>query len=165
MAMVRATLLNLAAAGGALCIVAVICALLFDITLILFKTGSMSPTIPAGSVAVVRQIPASEVEVGDILTVDRPGLLPVTHRVQSVEDTGNNQRVITMKGDANSSPDPVPYTISDARLVMGSVPGLAYPLASMSNPVGLGAITIAVAALVTWVLWPRSERSTRKERG
>ena len=56
----RETLLNLAAAGGAVCLIAVVLAVAFNITLILFKTGSMSPTIPAGSLAVVREIPAAE---------------------------------------------------------------------------------------------------------
>ena len=72
--------LTLAAIGGVLCIAAVVAATFFDITLIMFKTGSMSPTIPAGSVAVVREIPASEAAVGDVVTVDRTDLLPITHR-------------------------------------------------------------------------------------
>ncbi len=44
----------------------------------------MEPTIPTGSLAVVHEIPASEIAVGDIVTVDRPGQLPITHRVTSV---------------------------------------------------------------------------------
>lgn len=152
----RVSALNLAAGGGAVCIVAVICALLFDITLILFKTGSMSPAIPAGSIAVVRVIPAGEVTIGDVLTVDRPGRLPITHRVQSVQTAPNGHREITMKGDANPTADPAPYIIAEARLVMVSVPHIAYPLAAMSNPVALGSVTVGVAVLVTWTLWPRS---------
>ncbi len=77
-------LLWLAAVGGAICIVVVLAAVFFNVTLIMFKTGSMEPTIPTGSLAVVQEIPASEVAVGDIVTVDRPGQLPVTHRVTSV---------------------------------------------------------------------------------
>ena len=50
----------------------------------MFKTGSMSPTITAGSVALVREIPASEINVGDVVTVDREDALPVTHRVTSI---------------------------------------------------------------------------------
>ena len=44
-------LLNLAAVGGVVCIAAVIAAFAFNITLIMFKTGSMSPTITAGSLS------------------------------------------------------------------------------------------------------------------
>lgn len=46
-------LLWIAAIGGVICIALVILAYAAGITLIMFKTGSMSPTIPAGSVAVV----------------------------------------------------------------------------------------------------------------
>lgn len=152
---IRESLLNLAAAGGAVCILAVVCALFFDISLVLFKTGSMSPGIPAGSLAVVREIPASGIHIGDVVTVDRPGKLPITHRVQTVEGTEGTARVITMRGDANKDPDPAPYTVEDVRLVLWSVPGLAYPVAAAANPLALGGTTVAVAALVTWVLWPR----------
>jgi signal peptidase len=151
----RETVLNVAAAGGAVCILAVVCALLFNITLIMFKTGSMSPAIPAGSLAVVREIPAQEITVGDVITVDRPGKLPITHRVQTVDPAEGAARMITMKGDANTEADPAPYVVEKVRLVLWSAPGLAHPLAAAANPVVLGATTVAVSALVTWVLWPR----------
>lgn len=161
-AWLRESLLNIAAAGGAVCILAVVCAVLFNITLIMFKTGSMSPTIPAGSLAVVREVPAEQIKSGDVVTVDRPGKLPITHRVQTVEVADGSARIITMKGDANAEPDPAPYVVERARLVLWSVPGLAHPLAAAANPVVLGATTVAVSALVTWVLWPRHAHRRRR---
>ncbi|MFJ4208815.1 signal peptidase I [Paenarthrobacter sp. NPDC089675] len=158
----RELLLNLAAAGGAACILVVIAAVLFNVSLVLFKTGSMSPTIPAGSLAVVRGIPASEIRVGDVVTVERPGKLPITHRVQGIQPGAGEARIITMKGDANSEPDPAPYVVERVRLVAWSVPGLAYPIAAAANPVVLGATSVAVAALVTWVLWPRPGLGQRR---
>lgn len=151
-------LLHLAAVGGAICLLLVILAFLFDITPVMFRTGSMAPTIPAGSVAVVRQIDAEQIEVGDVVTVDRADALPITHRVTSVSGTGD-ERVITMRGDANASDDPSPYTVTEARRVLVSVPGLARPLSAMSDPRALTAITIGVAILVTWVFWPRGHGS------
>ncbi|MFE4194270.1 signal peptidase I [Paenarthrobacter sp. NPDC056912] len=153
----REFVLNVAAVGGAVCIIAVICALLFHISLILFKTGSMSPAIPAGSLAVVREIPASEIRTGDVVTVDRPGKLPITHLVQTIEPADGPARTITMKGDANADPDPAPYVVERVRLVLWSAPGLAYPVSAASSPLALGAVTVGVAALVTWVLWPRRQ--------
>ncbi|WP_051298341.1 signal peptidase I [Arthrobacter castelli] len=157
-AFVRNSLLNVAAVGGAVCIIAVVCAVLFKITLIMFSTGSMSPAIPAGSLAVVREIPASQIAVGDVVTVDRPNELPVTHRVQTIRPGEDGARVITMKGDANEHPDPRPYVVDTVRIVMFSVPELGYIVGAISTPTSLGIITLAVAALVTWVLWPRSVR-------
>lgn len=156
----REAVLNIAAAGGAVCILAVVCAVLFNITLIMFKTGSMAPSIPAGSLAVVREIPAGEINVGDVVTVDRPGKLPITHRVQAVAAADGDGRTITMKGDANAEADPAPYVVERVRLVLWSAPGLARPVAAAANPVVLGATTVAVSALVTWVLWPRDVRRT-----
>ncbi len=162
---VRETLLTVAALGGAACIVLVILAFTGGYSLIMFKTGSMSPTIPTGSVALVREIPAAEAKVGDVLTVDRPGKLPVTHRVTSVApaDGDPSERVITLKGDANQTEDPEPYRIAHARVVIGSVPGLATVIVWFGSPWIMGGITVAAAILVTWAFWPR-EREYRDRR-
>lgn len=150
-------ILNLAAVGGAICIILVILALVFDISLILFRTGSMDPAIPQGSLAVVREVPASEVEVGDVVTIDREDSLPITHRITSLEETAEGTWEITMKGDANESEDPAPYTVSTVRRVLFSIPGLAKPVAALNSPYVLGGITLAVSALVVWALWPRRQ--------
>ena len=154
-------LLNLAALGGLICLVLVVLAFTANITLIMFKTGSMSPTIPAGSVALVRQVDASTVSVGDVVTVDRVAALPITHRVTSVSPApaeaglGPEGREITIRGDANDSDDPVPYTVSTVRTVLGSVPGLAYFVVGLSNPFVLGGFALGASLLVTWAFWPR----------
>ena len=155
------TLLNLAATGGVVCIIAVIAAFAFNITLIMFKTGSMSPTIPAGSLAVVRQIPASEIRVGDVVTVDRAGKPPITHRVRAISPAGGDACTITTCGDANMTDDLQPYTVSHVRIVLLSVPGLAYAVVTLSHPLVLGGITLGAAALVFWAFWPR-EAGTRR---
>ena len=151
-------LLTLAAIGGTLCIALVLLAALFHVTLIMFKTGSMSPTIPAGSLAVVREIVASEVRVGDVVTVDRAGALPITHRVTSVAPAGGGLVSITLRGDANPSDDPAPYLVSRVRIVLWSIPQLAYIVSSASNPMALGGITLGATGIVTWAFWPREER-------
>ena len=56
-----------AAAAGLVCIILVILAVTANITLIMFRTGSMSPTISAGSVAVVQEVAAAEIDVGDVV--------------------------------------------------------------------------------------------------
>lgn len=155
------TLLNIAALGGLVCIVLVLVSALCNVSLIMFKTGSMSPTIPTGSLAVVREIPASDIEVGNVLTVDRPGELPVTHRVTSIEGSGES-RTITMRGDANDAEDPLPYTVTEARIVMMSVPHLAKVVVWFSNPWVLGGLTLSASVLVTWAFWPRPRRDSSR---
>ena len=149
-------LLWFAAAAGAICIVLVVLAITANVSLIMFRTGSMSPTITAGSVALVREIDASEVSVGDIATIDRPGELPVTHRVTAIErGEDDGTRLITMRGDANDVDDPHPYEVSTVRVVLFAVPGIAPVIAALGEPLVLGGITIAAAILVVWAFWPR----------
>lgn len=143
---------------GVICIVATIAAFALNISLIMFKTGSMSPTIPAGSLAVVRETPASEIRVGDITTVARgEGQLPVTHRVISTTPVGGGAYSIEMKGDANDSPDSHPYEVTEVKKVLWSVPGLAYVVAKVSQPIYMAGITVAAALLVVWSFWPRKQ--------
>ncbi|MCU1510122.1 MAG: hypothetical protein JWQ12_2387 [Glaciihabitans sp.] len=158
-------LLTLAAIGGAICLVLVLLAVVFHITIVLFKTGSMSPTIPQGSLALVREIPADEVKVGEVVTVSRPGELPISHRVTSVRPDGTGSaRIITLRGDANPVDDPLPYTVQSVRLVVWSAPGLAYVVVWFSNPIVLGIVALGVGALVTWAFWPAAGDS-RPRRG
>jgi signal peptidase len=149
-------LLWVAALAGLVCIVLVILAFVAHITLIMFRTGSMAPTIPTGSVAIVQQIPASQVHVGDVVTVDRPGELPVTHRVRAVADgSTSGERLLTLRGDANAQDDVAPYPVSTVRIVRFAIPGLAPVIVAFGNPFVLGSITIGVAVLVIWAFWPR----------
>ncbi|WP_253919904.1 signal peptidase I [Dietzia psychralcaliphila] len=147
-------LANLLAAGGVLAVGLVIAAVTMNITLIMFKTGSMSPTIPTGSVAVVKEISADEIRVGDVVTVDRPGRLPVTHRVIEVQPQVPGEALILMQGDANPNPDPGMYRVESVRKVLWSVPGLANAIVWAGNPLVLGSITMLAALGVLWTFWP-----------
>ncbi|MCK8669661.1 signal peptidase I [Rhodococcus sp. HM1] len=154
-------LLNLLAAGGVVCIGLVLAAFFFDISLILFKTGSMSPTIPQGSMSVVQRISADDIKIGDIVTVDREeGELPVTHRVIAVYPQRPGEALIEMQGDANPSPDPGPYRVTEVRKVLWSVPGAASVIMWFSDPMILAALTVGCAALVLWAFWPRKNEAT-----
>lgn len=154
----------LAALAGAACIGLVVLAHTSGITLMMFSTGSMAPTIPAGSVAVVQRVPASEIDVGDVVTVDRAGQLPVTHRVTSIAAGGApDERVITMRGDANEHDDPHPYVVSTVRAVRWSLPGLAGAIVWLGDPLVLAGITVAAALVVGWAFWPRRAAAEDRE--
>lgn len=157
-------MLTVAATGGLVCIVLVPLAFVFHISLIMFKTGSMSPTIPAGSLAIVREIPAAQIHVGDVVTVDRPPGPPVTHRVVSISPAGSGLRTLTLRGDANPANDPQPYVVKKVRIVLYSVPKLAYAVRTAANPLVLGGVTVGAAALVTWAFWPRRDEEAKVRR-
>lgn len=151
-------LLTVLAALGVVCIIATIAAFALNISLIMFKTGSMSPTIPTGSLAVVRQIPAADIKVGDVTTVSRgKGQLPVTHRIVSVTPLSGDTYSVQMKGDANDSPDVQLYEVTEVRKVLWHAPGLAYVVAAVSQPKYMAGITVAASFLVVWAFWPRKQ--------
>ena len=156
---------NLLAVGGVVCIALVILAVSMNISLIMFKTGSMSPTIPTGSVAVVKEISADEIRVGDVIAVDREeGQLPVTHRVVEVYPQSPGEALVQMKGDANPNVDPGMYRVETVRKVLWSVPELAKVIVWFGNPYVLGGISLVAALGVLWAFWPRGEEENANGR-
>ncbi len=145
---------------GLVSLLAAVAAHVWGFSIILFSTGSMTPTIPAGSAALVRLIPATELRVGDITTVERKALLPITHRITAITPVNGqpDAREITMRGDANELEDPNPYLITQGRLVIASVPGVANLFQGMRNPLLMGGLTILAGLLVSWAFWPRQTR-------
>jgi signal peptidase len=76
--------------------------------------GSMGSTAPLGSVALVEDVPAESLKVGDVIIFLPPSSgearEPVMHRIISIEEA-DGQQVFGTKGDANQSPDPWKLTI------------------------------------------------------
>jgi signal peptidase I len=82
------------------------------------RSGSMEPSIRTGAMVLVRSVPASSLQVGDVVAVERPDHTRVTHRIVSVKQQGRTA-ALTLKGDANEDPDPSPVVVDHAgRLVM-----------------------------------------------
>ncbi len=99
------------------------------------RSGSMEPTIPTGSMVLVRRIDASEIHLGDIVAVERPDRTRVTHRVVEVENHGGTAE-LTMKGDANEDPDAVPVTVRRADRLVYQLPQLGRVGAWFATPRG-----------------------------
>jgi signal peptidase len=101
-------------------------------------TGSMSPSIPAGSVLIGIPVPPSAVRAGDVITIRPPegGLDVVSHRVTSVELRGDAVLVRT-KGDGNPEPDPWLAQINgDVLRATAVLPWLGHPLAALQGSTG-----------------------------
>jgi signal peptidase len=142
--------------AGALCILWTVCAAIFGLHLVSFASGSMDPAYKQGQIALARDAAAAEIQVGDVVTVDRPGQLPITHRVTQVEAIAGEsaERLITLKGDANKSADPAPYTVTKVGVLLTPLPGLAEFLRAVRLPWVMGLITLFAATLCISSLWP-----------
>jgi signal peptidase len=162
-ARVRDVLLALAGIAGALAIIWLIVSLVFGYSIIVFKTGSMAPTMPTGALAVEHSIPVGDIRAGDVVTVPDPGHdLPVTHRVVRVSPVAGdaNARMIVLKGDANATDDENPYRVTTAHIVLWSVPVVGIVLVALRQPVVIGFFTLLVAILIVWSFWPSGDATS-----
>lgn len=129
---------------------------LLGLSLVAFATGSMSPTIPQGALALAREVPAADLEVGSVAMLQRPGERPVSHRILAIaaDPESPEARLVTMQGDDNPVPDPEPYRVTSGRVILASVPGGAEVFASLRSPIAVGLLTAGAAALVLRAFWP-----------
>lgn len=136
-------LLSGGAALGVLCLLAAVACVLLGVRPMVVTTGSMSPAIPAGSLALGHDTAARDVEVGDVVSVPRADGTRVMHRVVGT-DPSDGRVALTLRGDANSRPDDETYLVERVLLVRFDVPGLGYPVHGLSTPwgmLGLGAMS------------------------
>jgi signal peptidase len=158
----RGLLVTVAGLAGAVCIAWFICAPLLGLSLVVVMTGSMSPSLPAGGAAVVVPVAAADLEVGDVVTVPRPGRensassLPVTHRIVAIDTVvgAASSRSLTLRGDANDTNDRQPYVVSDAQRMIVGAPMVGNIIIVLREPLVAGALTLLIAGYVVWSLWP-----------
>jgi len=138
-------------------------------TLITFRTGSMAPSMPQGTLAVSLPAQASELKPGDVVTVHRAfDGQPVTHRVVEVREAANAQsnaplqpaqRELVLQGDDNAMPDGELYVVSEVRIVTLAFPGFGAGLQLMQSPLGLGVLLLGAGGLTVWAFWPKRDSS------
>ena len=129
---VQNNLLTLGAVLGALCLLAAILAVLIGAKPLVFRSGSMAPTIPTGALGIGVPVEAADIRAGDIISVETATGVRITHRVVSAEISGDSAAV-TLKGDANSIPDAAPYVLQKADRVVAHTPLLGYAVAWLSS--------------------------------
>lgn len=127
-------------------------------------SGSMEPTIPTGSMIFDREVDASSLARGDVVTFHPPGQPEklVSHRVVRVEETKAGSVLVT-RGDANGVADDwrIPAEGRGLRYEF-HVPYLGYVVGGLLTPIGrLVALTLAalwLGGLALWTIWrPRKE--------
>ncbi|MFE4541888.1 signal peptidase I [Arthrobacter sp. NPDC056727] len=157
---VREVALTCVAFLGLMCILALILGFVFKASFVVFRTGSMEPEFPVGALSLTVQVKAEDLAPGDVVSVRREGSsVLITHRVVSVtppESDGGNPSLI-LKGDANSSQDPLPYEVAAAQKALVTVPVVGSWVMTARGPAFIGGATLALAALVLWAYWPKRQ--------
>jgi signal peptidase len=147
---------------GGLALLWQLIAWLCGLSLVIIVTGSMSPTMPPGTLAVVQQVEAADIRVDDVVTVPRNDSdVPVTHRVVAVEANGDGTAVLTLRGDANPIDDPEPYIVADAQRVVAALTWLGPAAGWLLSPFVRIGFVMLVAVAIVLALWPR--RAERPE--
>lgn len=129
-------------------------------------SGSMEPTIPTGSLVMVKKVHATSLNVGDIVSTGRTGGDGlVTHRVVKLDAQENGTMAISLKGDANSTIDPEPYIVKEVFLYVGHVPVLGFAATLLKTQFGIGVVVTATCALLLLVMFPGTSQNqkTREE--
>jgi signal peptidase len=140
-------LLDLAALAGAVCGLVFLACLATGSRAAIVISGSMEPSYPVGSLTFSRRVPARSLHIGDVVTVPRnDGNGLVTHRVVDVAD-GDGKPAFVLKGDANQHPDPLPYDIDEAGLVVACLPLVGYAVSWTQSHLFT---TLALLAVVTF---------------
>ena len=116
-------------------------------------TGSMSPSIEAGAVVIVKPEPFEQVGVGDVITYqvrsDDPAT--VTHRVEGVTWSAAYGRQLITRGDANGAADPDPVRAVQVRgVVWYQVPWVGRAARYGDPAVRAGLVTAAGWALLAY---------------
>lgn len=132
-------------------------------------TGSMRPSLPPGTVVVVKPKPAEEIRTGDVITYQLKSGDPtaVTHRVVSVGVGGDGELRFVTQGDANDAADQNvvrPVQIKGVRWY--SVPWIGYPAlvvdADIRQLVATGAVCLLLAYAVTMIGSDLRDRRRRR---
>lgn len=118
------------------------------------ETGSMSPTINAGSLAFV--IPQTNYQKGDIITFNTPlekdeqKNYVVTHRINDVKSE-NGDVLFETKGDANNAPDTLlTNQIHVIGKVSGAIPLLGYLIGFAKTQIGFLLVIIIPSLLIIY---------------
>ncbi|MDD7943180.1 signal peptidase I [Microbacterium sp. NE2HP2] len=159
---IRDVVITLIGVVGIVTIAWLLAAWLWGFSIVVFVTGSMSPTMPVGTAAISQLTDAADLRIGDVVTVPRPDTgQPVTHRIVAIDEgaTAPDERELTLQGDDNDFADSQTYVIDEAPRVLVSVPVLGSIVLWAQTPAVMIVASVAIALAIAWALWPTPMRS------
>jgi len=129
-------------------------------------SGSMEPSLPVGSLAVVVPVEPEDVRIGQIVTYlpnpDDP--TAITHRVTGVTHRPDGGLAFTVQGDANAAADAPVQDYQVRGRVLYAVPWLGYLNSAVNGDERSVAVYVVAGAFFLWALslWWRawSRRAT-----
>ncbi|MBC7724915.1 MAG: hypothetical protein H7146_09245 [Burkholderiaceae bacterium] len=152
--MLRDVALWLGAGVGTLCLIVAVLALVFGATPLVFRTGSMGPTIPTGSLALALATPSDQIAVGDVVSMTWHTGIRVTHRVVEAEPLDQQNVRFTTRGDANDTDDTERMVESTTDRVVWSLPGAGFVVEELEHPQWVFLGGLVIGGLLTLAFYP-----------
>jgi signal peptidase len=129
---------------------------------LVIMSGSMEPTIPVGSLAMVEPIPSANLQRDDIIAYkpNETVQMPIVHRIVSVEMRQGVRYYVT-RGDANTGADAELALPPTAWRVFFNVPFIGYIVSSTSSSVmsilliGVPIFLIPLLSALEWLMKKR----------
>jgi signal peptidase I len=131
-------------------------------------TPSMEPSLPPGTLVVVRPTSVDDIRIGDVATYQLQSGQPelVTHRVIGISHSTGGTTTLTTQGDANGEPDAAPVTPEQIKgVVWYSLPWIGYA----NNAIGGGGqswlvvgIAVVLFAYAGWMFIGGMRRPKRR---
>ena len=117
-------------------------------------SGSMEPYMSAGDAIIIAAGPTASIREGDVITYQRGGDIPTTHRVIERVTGGQGVAFRTM-GDANEDPDPaIVRPASVVGEVVLVIPYIGYVVQFANTPIGIvSLVVVPIGLLVLSELW------------
>lgn len=120
--------------------------------------GSMSPTLEMGDLVIVQGVPASNIQVGDIIVFDSPQGIRTIHRVTKIQTLPNGTIQFETAGDANpTKKDWIPEQNVHGR-VLYRIPYIGWLALDPTIP-----IIIVIIIIIIILLWPEKHRKRKKQ--
>lgn len=132
-------------------------------------SGSMTGAYDRGSVVFAKEVPVSDLRVGDVITYVPPAAAGIsgliTHRIASIEPDPAGRAVFRTQGDANPGPDPWTFTLDQATQarVEFHLPYVGFAFAALADRqlrmlvIGLPALLLGLTAAGRLMRQPHPE--------
>ncbi len=132
-------------------------------------TGSMEPTLPPGTLVVVKPKPVHDIRVGDVITYQIRSGDPavITHRVVAITSSTTHGLTFTTKGDNNAEADPTVVPAQVRGVVWYSVPLIGWVNSALDQSQRswvLPAVGVLLLAYAAWVFIRGSAAAIAKRR-
>jgi len=129
-----------------------------DTPLVTVASGSMRPALEVGDLVLIHGIPASSIQIEDIIVFDSPEGAHTIHRVTRIEILQNGTIQFKTQGDAN--PDEDLKWILEQNVhgrVIYRIPYIGWLALDPTIPIIIISIIIIIA-----LLWPQRRRRLRR---